>query len=144
MISTHTTRPSIFNAVTAVLAGAALLLVGSCQGVTPSAPGVNLAPFKAMARAADCSDKRNRLYLIDDQMVFWDREGSCMDALFTLTLFGQTVSDVLCNRSDSIGGPNATTCTDESFRPMFETMISNLDDPALGLGPEHTVSDIPF
>ena len=144
MIPTHTTRPSIFNAVTAVLAVAALLMLGSCQGVTTSAPGVNLAPFKAMARAAACSDRRNRLFLIDDRMVFWDREGNCMDALFTLALYGQTVSDLLCSRSDSVGGPNTTICTDESFRPMFETMISNLDDPALGLGPEHTVSDVPF
>ena len=144
MLSIHAKRPSVSNAVGAILAAAALLLVGSCKDVTTTPAEVNLTPFKAMARAAECADKRNRLFLIDGRTVFWDREGSCVDALYTLTLFGHTVNDVLCNQADTLGGPNTTTCTDESFRPMFETIIANLDDPTLGLGPEHTVWNVPF
>jgi hypothetical protein len=145
MLSTRS-RPWIPRAVLVLLAAAALLPIAGCRDVSSDAGSrVDLTPFKAMARAADCVDKRNRLFLIDDRSVFWDRESSaCADALYSVTLFGSTVETVLCERHDAIGGGNVTNCPYDAYRDMFETIVTNLDDPSLGLGPGHTVQVVPF
>jgi hypothetical protein len=126
-----------------VVLAAALTLSAGCNNDSTTS-GIDLTAFKAMAASADCDDIRNRLFLIDERMVFWDREGNCADGHYTLALFAETVDTFLCRRSESIGGPNTTQCTVESYRDMFETMIHNLDDPQLGLGPGHTVEPVPF
>jgi hypothetical protein len=122
----------------------ALVLGAGCNNDSTTSEN-DLAPFKAMAAGAACDDIRNRLFLIDDRMVFWDREGQCTDGHYTLALYDrERIETFLCERSESIGGPNTTQCTVESSRAMFETMIQHLDDPQLGLGPGHTVEPIPF
>jgi hypothetical protein len=133
------------HVILAVLAAADVLLIGSCESASNDAVSqVDLAPFQAMARAADCADKQNRLFLIDDRLVFWDREGSCPDMFYTFTLFDSTVENDLCSRADSIGGPNATVCSDESFRELFEAIVASRDEPDLGLGPGHRVQFVPL
>jgi len=126
------------------LAAAMMLLLAGCDNDSTTS-GIDLTPFKTMAASTpDCTDVSNRLFLIDESSVFWDRRGSCVDGLYTFALFGRTVNDVLCERHDAIGGGNVTSCTDESYRPMFETITANLGDPQLGLGREHGVQSIPF
>ena len=105
--------------------------------------GVDLAPFKAMARARDCVDIRNRLFLIDDQLVFWEGAGHCADASYGATLYGRTLDEVLCSVNDSEAGP-MKNCHDEGYRAMFETMTRNLNRPDLGLGATHSVQPVPF
>jgi len=104
---------------------------------------MDLAPFQEMARQGSCADIRNRLFLIDGQWVFWDRAGRCADAAYSQTLFGATVTDRLCDFHDSIAGP-LKRCQEERYRQMFDTLIAHLDEPDLGLGPQHQVQSIPF
>lgn len=136
-------RASTFNAILAVLSSAVLLLVAGCGDESPEPLSeIDLIPFKEMAKSADCADIRNRLFLIDGQQVLWDREGSCPDNAYSQTLFGSTVDNVLCDLHDSIAGP-VSSCRDDLYGSMFDTIIANLDEPDLGLGPEHTVQVIP-
>ena len=84
-----------------------------------------------------------RLFLIDDQLVFWDREGNCPDNAYSFTLFADTVDNVLCEEYDSIGGP-VKNCQDDFYSEMFDTIVANLDMPDLGIGNEYTVEEILF
>src|SRR5262245_8336360 len=92
-------------AVVALLIGGALAWSG-CRdhAIVPGAP-IDVESFRQMARSSDCSDTRNRLYLIDERLVFWDRAGSCADAAYAQVLFGGSVDNRLCGNSDSIAGP---------------------------------------
>jgi hypothetical protein len=132
------------RSITFVLAAVLTLSAGCNNDSTTTTSGIDLTAFKAMAASADCDDIRNRLFLIDERMVFWDREGSCADGHYALVLFAETIDTYFCERHESIGGPNETQCPVESYRALFETMVHNLDDPQLGLGPGHTVEPIPF
>ena len=122
---------------------AALLLLPGCNG-DPTHPttGIDLTSLKALARGGPCTNIRNRLFLIDGKLVFWDRAGNCSDAAYGETLFGSTISDTLCDFHDSIAGP-IKICQDDRYREMFDTIIANLDKPDLGLGPRHKVQPIP-
>jgi hypothetical protein len=122
----------------------AILLIAGC-GSDPTGPpqAPDLEAFKAMARAADCADLRNRLFLIDGSLVFWDKAGQCSDAAYAQSLFGATVDQLICRAQDSIAGPRKG-CRIEGFTTLFETMLAHLDEPDLGLGPTHTVEPIPF
>jgi hypothetical protein len=148
MLSTPSTpsRSRIPVAVVALLGAAVSVSLAGCRDLSnDSGLRVDLAPFKAMARASDCADRRNRLFLIDDRLVFWDRESNaCIDALYSLTLYGSSVDTVLCERHDAVGGGNITNCPYDAYRDTFQTIITSLDDPTLGLGPEHTVQVVPF
>jgi hypothetical protein len=130
-------------AILRTLLPTALLLLASlaCRLFEPRS-AVDLAPFKELARAGGCADIRNRLFLIDDQWVFWDRAGHCADAAYGETLYGSTPDQVLCVSHDSIAGP-VKDCREKRYQAMFDTMIANLDKPALGLGTEHTVQPVP-
>jgi hypothetical protein len=111
------------------------------QGVAVGAPNGALpvaSDFIATAQAAVCADQRNRLFVIDKRMVFWDRAGSCADNAYGRTLFGATPQTVLCSVADSIAGPQ-TTCNDEQLRALFNTILANLDKSDLGLGSGHQV-----
>ena len=121
-----------------------LLLLASCTGGSGE-PGstVDLAPFKKMARASGCADTRNRLFLIDGQLVFWDRAGTCADAAYGEALYGSTPDQVLCVYHDSIAGP-VKSCQDKGYQDTFDTITANLDKPDLGLDPEHTVQQVRF
>jgi hypothetical protein len=101
--------------------------------------------FIKMARTGDvpCTDRHNRLYIIDGKQVLWETAGNCADAGYSNVLFGLTPQDRQCTNSDSIAGPR-TSCTDPSQRALFDTMIQNLDKPDLGLGAGHKVEYVPF
>jgi hypothetical protein len=145
----------IFRA--AVLAGAALLT--SCgagggdlalgerqagQGVAvgePNGAAPVTAEFVAQAQAAPCAEQRNRLFMIDKRMVFWDRAGNCADNGYARTLYGATPQQILCSAADSIAGPR-TFCNDESARALFNTIDANRHKADLGLGSGHLVEPI--
>ncbi len=131
-------------AILMTLLSTALLLLASCAGtsIEPRST-VDLAPFQKMAGPSPCADRRNRLFLIDDQWVFWDRAGNCADAAYAETLYDRTPDQVLCDLHDSIAGP-MKNCRDERYQDMFNTMTTNLDKPDLGLGSGHTVQPVPF
>jgi hypothetical protein len=133
-------------AILITLLPAALLLAGCAvlrEHFGSSSSAIDLAPFKERARASGCADIRNRLFLIDDQYVFWDVAGNCADASYGETLYGSTPDQVLCVLHDSIAGP-MKECQDERYRAMFDTITANLDKPDLGLGPERTVRPVRF
>jgi hypothetical protein len=102
----------------------------------------DLEPFRELARDASCANIVNRLFLIDREMVFWDRRGNCMDASYAHTLYGGTVDTILCYDGDSIAGLQYS-CEDP-FKEMFDTITANLDESDLGLGENHKVEKISF
>jgi hypothetical protein len=133
-----------YAAVCRALLAAALFVLAGCVWISfGSSSAVDLAPFKAMAANGSCADVRNRLFLIDDQWVFWDVAGSCADAAYSQTLFGSTPDDVLCSYHVSIAGP-MKDCQDDQYLGMFDTMTANLDSPDLGLGSGHSVQPVSF
>ncbi len=105
--------------------------------------GIDLAPFIEMARNEPCADVRNRLFVIDDEMVLSDQAGTCPDYSYHITLFGNTVDQVLCRFYDSIAGP-VKIIYNEDYCEMFEIIINNLDKTDLGLGPNHKVEIVAF
>lgn len=127
----------------AVLA-ASLASAGGCQfsekeRVVPT----KWSPFIQQARQAQCADIRNRLFVIDQALVFADRRGNCADAMYSEVLYGGTIDDVLCFEQDSFGGPHYG-CPDPSYKPMFDWILAHLDEPDLGLEPAHTVQQLQF
>jgi hypothetical protein len=105
---------------------------------------VDVVSFQAMAREAqDCAQNRNRLFLIDRTLVFWDMDGDCPETYYTQALFACTVDDVLCWEFGTLSGPRRVYA-DSSYREMFETILSNLDRGDLGLCPSHEVRRIEF
>jgi hypothetical protein len=102
-----------------------------------------IGPFIAMARVEPCSDIRNRLFVLDDRMVIWDRVGNCRDNGSSLVLYGANVEAVLCSSVDTIAGL-VTSCKDEAHRPLFDILRKNLDRPDLGLGGAHTLKIVDF
>jgi hypothetical protein len=125
--------------VTVTMAG---LSFSGCSpgGASPDSSN-GLGPFRELALAAGCSDFRNRLHVIDDEMVLWDRRGDCPDNGYALVLYGATPEDVLCYLGDSIAGPRRS-CSDEQAGAIFDIVSESLDAPDLGLGPAHTVTSI--
>jgi len=116
--------------------------IGGCGGSPREAsPEVDLSPFRDLARSSDCTDIKNRLFLIDDTLVLWDRQGQCPDASYLVRLSNGTTESVLCELHDSIAGP-LKECPDEQYSALFETIIANLDEPDLGLGPGHTITPV--
>lgn len=116
------------------------------QGIAVGEPngGVPVvSEYIKMAQEASCASTRNKLYLVDSKYVLWDRAGSCADNSYGITLMGATPQAVLCSSGDSIAGPR-TSCTDESARALFDTMLKNLDKADLGLGAGHKVEPVSF
>jgi hypothetical protein len=129
------------------LALGCLAIVAVVTGVSSSASEmdikVELDSFRELARNAPCANIDNRLFLIDEVVLFWTREGSCYDNWYEHALFGETPEKVMCQLHDSIAGP-VYTCNDSTYKGMFWTMVHNLDREDLGLGPNHTVESIHF
>lgn len=111
------------------------------QGGEPAA--LAISDFQAMARAASCSETRNRLFIIDGKQVLWDHAGKCADAAYGQTLFGARPDAVLCTSGDTIAGPR-TSCLDAASLGMFETIVKNLDKADFGLGSAHKVERVDF
>lgn len=108
---------------------------------TPAALALN--DFQTMARAASCTNVRNRLFVIDGKQVLWDHAGNCADAAYEQVLFGAKPDTVLCSHGDTIAGPR-TSCPDAASRSMFDTIVENLDKADLGLGSAHKVERVDF
>lgn len=128
--------------------GAATQIAASgAQGIAIGEPPPNgpvKEEFIKMARGETaCADRANRLYIIDGRQVLWQVAGNCGDASYQNVLFGLTPKDQQCSNADSIAGPR-TVCADASQRPLFDTIIQNLDKPDLGLGAAHKVEYVPF
>lgn len=102
---------------------------------------VDLKSFERLANKATCADIKNDLFLIDNKFVFWRREGRCPDNRYQYTLFGSKIEDQFCISSDSIAG-RMQRCVDESYKPMFETILTNLEKQDLGLGASYKVESI--
>lgn len=115
----------------------------SIQGCKKSETVIDLDPFIQLVINAPCSDIRNRLFLIDNELVLSDRCGNCADAGYIVILFGSTVDTVLCEWHDSIAGP-VKECHNKGYSAMFDTIIDNLDKSDLGLGSSHTITEIQF
>jgi hypothetical protein len=116
--------------------------LSSCTEIQ-GAKSMPVTSFITMAQASACHDLRNRLFLIDQKMVFWDRLGNCPDNGHEQTLFGSTPDQVLAVTRDSIAGPR-TNYNDDNYRAMFDTMMKNRDKADLGLGSTHQVQAITF
>lgn len=116
------------------------------QGIAVGEPngGVPVvSEYIKMAQDASCASTRNNLYLVDSKYVLWDRAGNCADNAYGQTLMGATPQAVLCTAGDTIAGPR-TSCSDESARSLFDTMLKNLDKADLGLGAGHKVEPVSF
>lgn len=116
------------------------------QGVVvgePAPAALAMDDFQAMARAASCTEIRNRLFIIDGKQVLWDHAGNCADAAYEQVLFGARPEKLLCSYGDTIAGPR-TTCPDAGSRSMFETIVNNLEKADLGLGSAHKVERFSF
>ena len=131
---------SAFRAIILVVLASPL----GCQRTRHEGPiARDWAPFVESARGAACSDVRNRLFVIDDALVFADRAGSCPDASYREVLFGRTVDEVLCEKHDSIAGP-MKKCSEPGYESLFETVTTHLEEGDLGLGASHTVQQLPL
>jgi hypothetical protein len=136
-----------------------MLVLAACGGGGDSAPNrisANIAvgepapgalakdDFIKMARGETlCSERTNRLYIIDGKQVFWEVAGNCGDLSYRNTLFGLTPQSKQCTQEDSIAGPQLK-CSDAAQRALFETIVNNLDKPDLGLGAAHKVEMLAF
>lgn len=108
---------------------------------TPATPVLVTTDFIALASGASCANLRNRMFVIDQKQVFWDKAGSCADAAYEQVLFGNTTKNILCSSADSVAGPK-TTCVDQQYRSMFDLISKNLDKADLGLGSAHQVTQL--
>jgi hypothetical protein len=115
---------------------------GQGGGPTPtpgSSSSIDLQPFIEMAGQAGCARDQNRLFVIDGEMVLWERRDlGCADASYEISLFGPSPDRLLCRSNDSIAGP-VLSCDDQSLQPMFQTISGHTEEVDLGLGGAHTV-----
>lgn len=95
--------------------------------------------FIDLAKQAACADVRNDVYQIDEQYIFWVREGSCPDASYNYTLYDASPKKEICSKSDSIAGP-VFEC--DGQEKLFKKMVNHLDQEDLGVGNGHTVKKL--
>jgi hypothetical protein len=86
-------RLNLTNTLTAPLLISTVIL-SACGGgdnklekeiVKNPAPIVT-SDFINLAKDASCANTKNRLFVIDQKQVFWDKAGSCADAAYSQTL----------------------------------------------------------
>jgi len=116
---------------------------GDDTGVILTDEDLDIEPFIEYAEASDCTDVRNRLFIIDDELVLWDRVGSCPDASYEVQLYREDLDNLLAEAYDSVAGPQ-TDIYDEDYRDMFELILDNIEDENLGLDDSHLVEEIVF
>jgi hypothetical protein len=107
----------------------------------PNGGRLDTTKFVALAQQEACADSHNRLFVIDQQYVFWDRAGRCADNAYSFRLYGATPEQQLCSSGDSIAGPR-TSCVDDKHRKLFDTLVQNAGRPDLGLGSDHKIEKI--
>ena len=121
--------------------------LASCSGdgtnEIPTDENLDIGPFIEYAEASDCTDIRNRLFIIDDELVLWDRVGNCADYSYEVQLFLEDLDSLLCETHDSIAGPQ-TYIYDENYRYLFETILDNIEDENLGLDDSYLVEEVIF
>jgi len=127
-------------AVVAVVAGVGIYVATRGDGSTGTV-GIDLENFREMARNETWANIRNQLFVIDNKLVFWIVEGQRPDAGYGYFLFGNNTENIICSRTDSIGGPQEI-CNDNNYRDLFHTMINNLNASDFGLGPTHQVIEV--
>ncbi|MFA9275458.1 MAG: hypothetical protein ACEQSE_11355 [Candidatus Aquirickettsiella gammari] len=126
--------------------GAGLSACGSSASVDHVESGKTPAPianneFLTLAKEASCAEFKNRLLVIDQRYVLWDKSGNCADASYAQNLYSNTPQSLLCSHADSIAGPRIT-CNDSQLENLFKTIIQNLDKADLGLGTSHQIQTI--
>lgn len=115
---------------------------GGTDGIPPD-EGLDIDPFIEYAEASDCTDIRNRLFIIDDELALWDRVGSCPDNSYEVQLFREGLDNLLCETYDSIDGPQ-TYIYDEDYRDLFEFIWDHIEDENLGLDDSYLVEQVIF
>ena len=115
---------------------------GGTDGIPPD-EDLDIEPFIEYAEASDCTGIRNRLFIIDDELVLWDRVGNCPDNSYEVQLFRKDLDHLLCETYDSIAGPQ-TYIYDEDYRDLFEHILDNIEDENLGLDDSHLVEEVVF
>ena len=122
-----------------------IVATGNGNGTDGIPPGkdLDIEPFIEYAEASICTDIQNRLFIIDDELVLWDRVGSCPDNSYEVQLFRESLDNLLCETHDSIAGPQ-TTIYDEDYRDLFDTILDNIEDEDLGIGDSHLVEEVIF
>ncbi len=132
------------NIIILVVAAIAVVAVGY-WGIFQKTPRVDIEAFQKRAQTAGCASKLNKLFLIDNRMVYWQQASDqCSDARYANVLFGGTPDTVLCSDADSIAGPRQN-CVDANTKIIFNCMgrIINGDtkeSPCSG----HTAVEIPI
>ena len=72
-----------------------------------------------------------KLFIIDDSLLFVQRAGFASDYSFHHLLFDKNQKE-LCSYADNFAGPKLE-CSDLGKKELFDTIIKNLDKPSLGL-----------
>jgi len=134
-LSPRTDR-SALRLATVVAVTFSIVSCGNDQSTAASQVDENA--FIQLALQATCANIKNKLYVVDQVLVLSDRAGSCPDASFGQVLYGRTVNDVFCTNQDSVAGA-VKHCDMVAYQSMFDTMIINLAQPDLGLGPTHSI-----
>jgi hypothetical protein len=116
---------------------------GGGTDVIPTNENLDIEPFIEYAYASDCTDIRNRLFIIDDELMLWDRVGNCPDGSYEVQLFREDLDNLLCETYDSIASPQ-TYIYDEDYRDLFETILDNIEVEDLGIGDSHLVEEVVF
>jgi hypothetical protein len=104
---------------------------------------INIDDFKDLALNANCADKTNDLFIIDNKMVLWIVEGNCSDASYSYTLFGNNSNIILCKEFDTIAGPRRE-CYNDGYKDIFQIIIENINTDNFGLGSNYKVKKILF
>lgn len=102
-----------------------------------------LVSLKRVAKAADCADISNRLFVIDGKLVFWDRRGECPDNRYSYELRDLSTDAMVCNVRDTFGGPLGE-CSSPEFQSLLNVISANLGKADLGLGASHRVQTVSF
>jgi hypothetical protein len=113
-------------------------LLSACAVLRPGTP-IDTVPFVAQAKEAPCAGSGNRVFVIDQRYVYWDRGASCQDQV--QRLYGSTVNELLCYQFSA--AHLAPVCSTPAVRELFDTILANRADPRLGLGAGHIVVQLP-
>lgn len=125
----------IIIAAVPLLAG----LLSGCTGPRPAPDAVDTKPFVALTEQAPCAGDGNRLFVVDNRYVVWDRGASCQDQ--ALRLYGDGTDRLLCVHFNSPNGAY-TNCSDPAVRSLFDTIVLNRQVADLGLGAGHSVRQV--
>jgi hypothetical protein len=115
--------------------------LSACGGGDSAQVAMDTTAFVAKAKLEKCGDIRNKLYVLDERTVLWERAGNCADNASAQVLFGDNVDTVLCTANDTVGGQVAG-CKDPANRAVFDTIRNNLNRADLGLAGSYRVREV--